>query len=343
MESSVSVPRSSLSPMPKMKFHHHIIAYISLGLLCGIYYLALILYPTLIYFSYRASFALTSPPTIVLILLLFITLVPINHKPQYWFLRSGIWKIWHQYFDYEVDATSVEGKISLDEKYLFWEAPHGIWPMGQFLSCLHIPKLTGVSWEEKMICGTGADMVFMFPFVRHVMSWLGTHTASRKSFSKIFKTYGWGAVIAGGIAEMFLGTSSQEGIFIKKRRNTVKMAIQEGAHIIPGFFFGNSRIFHVVGGETGDGKDTSYIAKLLQKLSRTLKASIVIFYGRHFLPVPLRTPLKMCTGNVIRVKQNPDPSDEYIQEVLDQVIAEMKRIYASDKKPAWETRPLVIN
>lgn len=36
------------------------------------------------------------------------------------------------------------------------------------------------------------------------------------------------AVIPGGIAEMYLVSEKTEGLFLKKRQNTVKAAIQEG-------------------------------------------------------------------------------------------------------------------
>jgi hypothetical protein len=36
------------------------------------------------------------------------------------------------------------------------------------------------------------------------------------------------AVIPGGIAEMYLVSEKREGLFLKKRQNTVKAAIQEG-------------------------------------------------------------------------------------------------------------------
>lgn len=173
------------------------------------------------------------------------------------------------------------------------------------------------------------------------MSWMGTHTASRASFTKIFGKGHWAAVVAGGIAEMFLGTTTKEGIYIKKRHNTVKMAIQEGAHIIPSFFFGSSRAFILVGADA-TGKDASWFAKLLSKVSRSLKASIVLFYGRHYLPVPLRVPIKMVTGNIVKVVQSDAPSEAEIQRVLDEVMHEFERVYASDMKPSWETRPLVI-
>jgi hypothetical protein len=45
------------------------------------------------------------------------------------------------------------------------------------------------------------------------------------------------AVIPGGIAEMYLVSEKTEGLFLKKRQNTVKAAIQEGNKQQTTFFY----------------------------------------------------------------------------------------------------------
>jgi len=55
----------------------------------------------------------------------------------------------------------------------------------------------------------------------------------------------------------------------------------------------------------------------------------------------MRVPLKMTAGRVIKVKQNDNPSNEEVQAVLDQVVAEFERLY-NEQRPEWEARPLVI-
>lgn len=131
---------------------------------------------------------------------------------------------------------------------------------------------------------------------------------------------------------MYLVNDETEKIFLLKRKATIKAAIEEGAHIVPAFFFGNSSLFHVVGG----GKD-SY----LSKISRKMRTSIVFFYGRFFLPIPLRKPLKMITGDIIKVKKISNPTDADIEEVLNRLVISINNLY-QNKRPDWETRPLVI-
>ena len=207
---------------------------------------------------------------------------------------------------------------------MFFEFPHGIFPMGQFLSASLIPELT----PGHMICGTGADIVFAFPVMRQIMAWLGTHPASRANISKIFKKGYQCAIMPGGIAEMYLVNDKTESIFLLKRRNTVKVAIQEGANIVVLFAFGNTRLFNI------PSKDQSH--SLLSQISRKMRASIVFFW-----PFPKRHPIRLVTGDIVSVQQCDNPTEAQIDEVLARLIESIEKLYR-DKKPAWETRPLVI-
>ncbi len=117
------------------------------------------------------------------------------------------------------------------------------WITGQFLSASLIKELT----PGHMICGTGADVIFKVPVMRQIMAWLGTHPANRSNISKIFQKGYHCAIMPGGIAEMYLVSEKAENVFLLKRRNTVKVAIQEGATIVVLFAFGNTRLFKVAG------------------------------------------------------------------------------------------------
>jgi 2-acylglycerol O-acyltransferase 2 len=213
---------------------------------------------------------------------------------------------------------------------MIFEFPHGVFPMGQFISIYFMEKMM----SGAIIRGTGADIIFQFPIMRHIMVWVGAVPARRENITKVFNEGDHVAVIPGGIAEMFLGNDKTENVFLRKRQNTVKAAIQEGAHIIPIFFFGNTRIFKIF----GQNNQESFLAKI----SRKLRASVVLFYGRNGLPVPFRHPIKIVSGDIVHVVQKDFPSEEEINEVLNKVIASLEKLY-NERKPEWETRPLIIS
>ncbi len=311
-----------MKPMARWK---HAIAYITLGLLCGWYYFIILLYPTLIFSAFQGSYLAGS----IFAIFIALTISPLKFKPWQPFLNTRIWAIWREYFDFTFDDETLKKNFKHEQKYFFFEFPHGVFPMGQFVSASVIDQIT----PGKFICGTGADIIFSFPIMRQVMAWIGTVPAGRKNIAKVFEAGHNCAIIPGGIAEMYLMNRQKESIFLRKRINTVKIAIQQGAHIVPAFFFGNTLIFDIAG--------NSGSSSFMSQLSRRLRASILFFYGRHYLPVPYRHPLRMALGEIVEVVQKDEPSDAEAQAVLDRVVASIEKLYAT-KKPDWETRPLTI-
>jgi 2-acylglycerol O-acyltransferase 2 len=323
---SMANTESSDKPIMKpMALWKEAIAYVTLGLLCGWYYFILLLYPTLIVLAFRGSYIAGA----IFAFFILLTYWPLKYQAWEGFMYSYIWDIWREYFDFQYDDSSIKNRKE-GERYIFFEFPHGVFPMGEFVSASVIREIT----PGKMICGSGADVVFMFPVMRQMMAWIGTKPARKEYYAKTFKEGNYAAVIPGGIAEMYLiddKNTETESIYFKNRKGTVKMAIQQGANIIPVFFFGNTKLFHVVGGAN----------TWLATLSRKLKASIMFFYGRNYLPVPYRHPIRMISGEIVEVKQNDNPTDEEIADVLNRVSQSVQNVY-DNKKPAWEKRKLVI-
>lgn len=326
MPAAIASNSENLPVMKPMAWWRHAIAYVTLGLLCGWYYFLLVLYPFLLFAMYRGSYLAGA----IFTFFIAISFTPLDHNVWPAFTSHWIWKIWTEYFDFTYDVTTLKAKYNPEERYFFFEAPHGVFPMGQFLSVSVVDEIT----PGKDTCGTAADVVFKFPVMRQIMAWIGTHPANRKSIQKIFKSGHNCAVVVGGIAEMYLMNRETEGIYWKKRLNTVKIAMQEGANIVPLFFFGNTRLFDIAGQSGSDS--------FISKMSRKMRASIMFFYGRHYLPVPYRHPIHMLTGEVIKVEKKENPTDEEAQKVLDYLLESIQKTY-TEKKPAWETRPLAIH
>ena len=144
--------------MKAMTIPRQIFAMISLGLLCGWYYFILILYPFLLYTSiFSTSFNIRIISIITFVTFIVLSVIPIKF-PQYSneFLYSWIFEIWCEYFDFTLDHSKLEADHKLHEhdtniKYMFVEFPHGIFPMGQFLSASKIRDIL----PGHMIHGTG--------------------------------------------------------------------------------------------------------------------------------------------------------------------------------------------
>lgn len=125
---------------------------------------------------------------------------------------SWIFRWWCEYFDVTYDNSTIAGdKLVKGKKYMFFEFPHGVFPVGQFLSASLIADLT----PGHMICGTGADIVFMFPVMRQMMAWLGTMPAKRANITKILNKGRHCAIIPGGELAMKIMDTLQQLLVCK--------------------------------------------------------------------------------------------------------------------------------
>jgi 2-acylglycerol O-acyltransferase 2 len=155
-----------------MSAFRHAVAYVTLGLLCGWYFFLLFLYPVLIYWAYHGSVVAGT----VLAIFVALTVAPLRHEPEEWFMYSWIFGVWREYFGYTFDCESVHhGKLDVKKRYMFLEFPHGVFPMGQFLSASLVDDIS----PGQMICGTGADIIFK---VRCLVVWGGHALGTPTSF-----------------------------------------------------------------------------------------------------------------------------------------------------------------
>lgn len=304
------------------------VACITLGLLLAWYYIVVFvvvalgvviaLYPALRPYAVSA-----------LVLFLSTAWWPIDTKPWDWFCNSWLFWLWREYFYYEwVLEERVEDPT---QRYLYAELPHGVFPFGQFISISIIKE----TLPGAMVLSIAASVLFRLPGLRHVFSWIGCRPASAKNVEKIYQEGGSCAITVGGVAEMFLINNEKEKVYLKKHRGFVREAIKHGADLVPVFCFGNSRLLKVV------GENNKVSMGLLKKLSRRLQASIILFYGRWGLPIPLRLPLKFVIGKAIKVEQKPVPTEEDINALHSLFIERVQEIYEKHK-PEWETRPLEV-
>jgi hypothetical protein len=73
--------------------------------------------------------------------------------------------------------------------------------------------------------------------------------------------------------------------------------------------------------------------------------SIIVFYGRFYLPIPFRHPLRLVTAETVDVPPLADDgivTDAQIKDVMGKVKASLIKCYET-KKPDWEKRKFIIS
>ncbi|KAK9908698.1 hypothetical protein WJX75_001591 [Coccomyxa subellipsoidea] len=213
------------------------------------------------------------------------------------FRHSFLFDTWRRYFRMRI-ITPLQPFMDHSRRYLCVQFPHAAFPMGCWLN----PAIVGLPgsgmpgpWE-----GVVASIMLQLPFIRHMFAWIGAHPADRETLAALLKRTSVG-MQPEGIAGIFNGaTPEREAVFLSQRKGFVRVAIQAGADILPVYHIGNSQMFSFWGPKS---------------LSRWLRVSVGIFWGRFGLPLPRRHDIISLLGRPIPVRQADHPTAEEVDEV----------------------------
>jgi hypothetical protein len=264
--------------------------------------------------------------------ILFLAFLFYNYYPEYsqfppYFSRHPGILMYIRYFSYKciVESPS-EDYYKKPSIYTF--GPHGVFGIAPALQALINGYLVGEYFHV-----LGASAVFKFPLYNVLLRQLGFDDISYETFKSLLTRRHSVAIVPGGIGEMFYAGNKvqDEVMMVKKRKGFVKIALETGSQIIPTYSFGSTQMFYV-----GN-------SKLLQKLSRLLKTSLILFWGKWGLPLPLRIPMVVVVGCPIKCPKVESPSKELIDQYHEIYLAETQRIYMNYRNTyGWENRNLVF-
>lgn len=83
----------------------------------------------------------------------------------------------------------------------------------------------------------------------------------------------------------------------------------------------------------------------MEKLSRKCQASIFLYWGRFYLPIPRRCQITMVYGDPIIVERakNGEPTQEQIDEVHEKLLAGIRVCFENHKHAlGWGDKELVF-
>ena len=149
---------------------------------------------------------------------------------------------------------------------VFGVEPHSVLPLGllaiaKFTNSLPLPNARALA----------SSVVFLVPIVRHVVTWLGLAPANRASFRRLLAGGGTVLLVPGGVQECLVLQHGEEVVFLKQRLGFVKLAMEEGAALVPCFCFG----------QTGAYRWWKPSGPLYERFSRAVGFAPILFWGRY--------------------------------------------------------------
>lgn len=162
-------------------------------------------------------------------------------------------------------------------------------------------------------------------------------SVSRSSCEKILNTGGIDGkgtgngitIVIGGAKESLEAVPDSMRLVLKDRKGFVKLAIRNGASLVPVLSFGENDLYTML----SDLNPKSLSGRVQQLFKKTLGFTVPFFYakGPHmfdFGVTPHRKPVNIVFGRPIHTRRMVDPVDRaYLDEVHGLYVNELQRIW----------------
>jgi len=243
-----------------------------------------------------------------------------------WVRRWRLYKYFARYFPIKLVKTV---DLSPQKNYLFCSHPHGVLCYG----VIGAIGSEGAGFSD-LFPGIQAKLItlegsFWLPGMRELLLGVGGCSSSKKSLHYLLsRKKGVAPVLmVGGIPEISNYDKDKIVLVIKKRKGFVKLALQNGAHLVPVFSFGETEIFYQPKG----------INSFLDKyVASWIGFYPVIFSGRGYFQnwfgiMPRKKEINVVVGKPISVPKLENPTPQDVEQYHERYISEVEDLYNENK------------
>lgn len=144
---------------------------------------------------------------------------------------------------------------------------------------------------------------------------MGLASVCKRSCRNILKMGHSICIVIGGASESLYAYPGTNNLTLKKRLGFIKIAIREGADLVPVYGFGENDIY-----EQLPTDESTYLHSFQKWFQSLFGFTFPFFHGRgvftyNYGLMPYRRPVVVVVGKPIRVQQNPKPTDEEVQKL----------------------------
>lgn len=226
-------------------------------------------------------------------------------------LTSWVFRCIPKFFQYEEYCEVSDTEIRNSGKnYVIGAHPHGVFTFtGVCNAIATINAKDGYGAGHWAECPTAAASVIkVFPILKDILGMLGVVDAGGKTLAtRLSAKAASGSTSSvilyiGGMIELFRSSPKREAVFLKGRKGFIKLAMREGADVVPTYMFGNTTVL------------SALTWGPLATLSRKLGVSVTFFWGRFGLPVPKPVKLTYVRGRPLGLPHIQKPTAEDVDK-----------------------------
>ncbi|KAJ3370837.1 diacylglycerol O-acyltransferase 1 [Allomyces arbusculus] len=296
--------------------------------------LSLTIYALLLWWSYTRALALAYMTWI-----LFWDTAPETGGRRSSFVRRLV--VWRWMRDFFPVSLRKLADLDPDRNYVFGYHPHGIISLGAWVN--FGTEATGFS---SLFPGINLRLLtlsqnFSLPIFREILLWLSITSVSKKSVEAILnKGPGHSAcIVVGGAQESLYAHPGELNLVLKKRLGFVKIAIQNGASLVPILSFGENEVYDVHPTKKGT---TIYAGQ--QLIKNTFGWTIPVFLGRGVFNyslgiLPHRRPITSVVGVPVHPEEvvgHPINPKTLTNEELMEITRRVHDVYMQRLVEIWD-------
>ncbi|XP_075040613.1 diacylglycerol O-acyltransferase 2-like [Mixophyes fleayi] len=226
------------------------------------------------------------------------------------------WSVWNYFRDYFPIKLVKTHSLPPGRNYIIGSHPHGILCIGAF--CNFVTESTGFSKKFPGIQPHLTTLTgnFRLPILREYMMSGGLCPVNRKSIGFTLSQKGRGnaiVIVVGGAAESLSYQPGVTTLILSKRQGFVRLALENGADLVPSFSFGETDLYQQVHFTEG-----SLLHAAQLKFQKLFGFAPCFFYGRGLISaeskgfIPFSRPITTVIGEPVTVPQIEDPSPEIV-------------------------------
>ena len=253
---------------------------------------------------------------------------------------SKLWSAFASYFPARLHR-SVE--LEPTRKYIFGYHPHGIISHGAFAS--FATEALGFKDLFPGITNTllTLDSNFRVPLYRDYLLGMGLASVSRESIENLLSKGGLNGegmgravtIVVGGARESLDAKPHSLKLVLNSRKGFVKLAIRQGADLVPVMAFGENDLYDQV-----DSEEHPWIHKIQMVVKKLMGFTIPLFHARGIFNydvglMPYRRAVNIVVGKPVRVVQQGGEGgkvdEAYLDEVHAEYVQELTRLWTEYK------------
>ncbi|OTA28355.1 hypothetical protein BTJ68_08557 [Hortaea werneckii EXF-2000] len=249
-----------------------------------------------------------------------------------WLRSMRVWSLFASYFPARLHRSQT---LEPTRKYIFGYHPHGIISHGAFAA--FGTEALGFSQLFPGITNTllTLDSNFRIPLYRDYALRMGLASVSRESCENLLSQGGPNGegmgraitIVVGGARESLDAKPYSLKLVLKRRKGFVKLAIRTGADLVPVLAFGENDLY-----EQFDASAHPIIHKAQLVVKKLMGFTVPLFHARGVFNydvglMPYRRPVNIVVGKPIRIQQAKNPDPAYVDQIHQQYVDELMRIW----------------